>query len=729
MNAQSPNVALRAALYLRVSTARQAEHDVSIPDQRKQGEAYCAARGYQLVEIFVEPGNTATNDRRPEFQRMIEAGTSKPAPFDVVLVHSFSRFFRDAFDMEYYYRKLAKNDVRLISITQELGDDPIHDMMRRIMSLFDEYQSKENGKHVTRALKENARQGFWNGALPPIGYRIAAAEQRGAKTKKKLEIDPLHADTIRLIYRLALEGQGDSGQMGVKAIVKHLNAKGIFTRDGGRWGIGQVHRVLTRRTYIGEHEWGKRSKHNDPRAPGEIVIVPVPAIIERETFDAVQSLLQARNPKTELPARVVIGPTLLTGICYCGNCGGAMTIRTGKSGRYRYYACSIKARQGETGCKGRSIPMDKLDDMVVNHIEDRLLDPARLEKLLGSILGRREDQAERRREHIASLQRQATESESRLKRLYDAIEAGVADLDDPALKERIAGLKVLRDQARADADRAQAMLESPGHSALSPAMIEGFARRARERIRGHEGGYRRDHLRALAQRVEVADDAIRIMGSKTELLKTLIAGQGRQSAAIGVPRGGLKWRRGWDSNPRYPSRHAAFRVRYIRPLCHLSAAPMSLGRARGFSSRSRRRSQAVCERNRRYRWAGRDKPGAAPVWASTPLNRNSSAGRPPVVDDIRPVGSTNPVRSTPRLKFCLCRLRPETASAPAWSCDRVKTPGVRSNSTGRYFSLLRSRPSAVARMRRWSEAIGRPGRAGGAGWPASRQASGASRAS
>ena len=209
-----------------------------------------------------------------------------------------------------------------------------------------------------------------------------------------------------------------------------------------------------------------------------------------ETFDAVQSLLQARNPKTELPARVVIGPTLLTGICYCGNCGGAMTIRTGKSGRYRYYACSIKARQGETGCKGRSIPMDKLDDMVVNHIEDRLLDPARLEKLLGSILGRREDQAERRREHIASLQRQATESESRLKRLYDAIEAGVADLDDPALKERIAGLKVLRDQARADADRAQAMLESPGHSALSPAMIEGFARRARERIRGHEGGYR-----------------------------------------------------------------------------------------------------------------------------------------------------------------------------------------------------------------------------------------------
>jgi hypothetical protein len=65
-------------------------------------------------------------------------------------------------------------------------------------------------------LKENARQGFWNGSLPPVGYRVVAAEQRGAKTKKKKEIDPLHADTVRLIYRLALEGNGTRGQMGAR---------------------------------------------------------------------------------------------------------------------------------------------------------------------------------------------------------------------------------------------------------------------------------------------------------------------------------------------------------------------------------------------------------------------------------------------------------------------------------------------------------------------------------
>ena len=81
-------VPLRAARYLRVSTARQAEHDVSIPDQKRQGEAYCKARNLQLVETFIEPSASATNDRRPEFQRTIEAGTSRPTPFDVVVVHS-----------------------------------------------------------------------------------------------------------------------------------------------------------------------------------------------------------------------------------------------------------------------------------------------------------------------------------------------------------------------------------------------------------------------------------------------------------------------------------------------------------------------------------------------------------------------------------------------------------------------------------------------------------------
>ena len=508
---------------------------------------------------------------------MIEAGTAKPAPFDVVIVHSFSRFFRDHFELEFYVRKLAKNGVKLVSITQEMGDDPMHVMMRQIMALFDEYQSKENAKHVIRALKENARQGFWNGSLPPIGYRVVAAEQRGAKVKKKLEIDPLHADTVRLIYRLALQGDGANGQMGVKNIVSYLNRNRRFTRDGGRWGIGQVHRILTRRTYMGEHEFNKRSKTKALKPVSEIVTVPVPPIIDRETFDAVQALLKARHP-TVTPSAVISGPTMLTGLIHCAKCGGAMTIRTGKGGRYRYYACSTKARQGPTGCEGMAVPMEKLDYLVASHLEDRLLLPERLETILATVLDRRQERSERQREHIAELNKRAAELEARLKRLYDAIEAGVADLDDPGLKDRIDGLKAIRDQAKADAERAQAMLQNSGSQAVTPQMLSKFARAARQRIRLEGGGYRRDHLRALAQRVEVAEGEVRIMGSKSRLLQTLVANGGVNA----VPTQGLKWRSRRDSNPRYAFRaYNGLANRRLQPLGH-SSVSSDMPRQSGF---------------------------------------------------------------------------------------------------------------------------------------------------
>jgi site-specific DNA recombinase len=506
---------------------------------------------------------------------MIEAGTSKPAPFDIVIVHCFSRFFRDHFELEFYVRKLAKNGVKLVSIIQEMGDDPMHVMMRQIMALFDEYQSKENAKHVLRALRENARRGFWNGSLPPIGYRVVAAEQRGAKVKKKLEIDPLHADKVRLIYRLALEGDGASGPMGVKNIAAYLNRHRIFTRDGGRWGIGQVHRILTRKTYVGEHEFNKRTRNKALKPASEIVTVAVPPLIDQATFDAVQTHLRSRNPKVT-PARIVSGPTLLTGICFCADCGGAMTLRTGKGGRYRHYTCSIKARQGETGCKGRSIPMEKLDNLVAEHIANRLLQPERLEAVLASVLDRRQERAERRRDHIAELNKRAAETDLRLKRLYDAIEAGVADLDDPALKERVASLKAIRDQAQTDADRTVAMLESSAQHAVTPQMVQRFARAAQERIRIGGGGYRRDHLRSLAQRVEVADREVRIISSKSNLLQTLAAAGGVKPATPRVRSSIPKWRMGWDSNPRWACTHAGFQDRCLKPLGHPSAASIPL---------------------------------------------------------------------------------------------------------------------------------------------------------
>ena len=213
------------------------------------------------------------------------------------------------------------------------------------------------------------------------------------------------------------------------------------------------------------------------------------------------------------------------------------------------------------------------------------MQPERLEEELAAVLDRRQERSERRREHIAELNKRAAETDLRLKRLYDAIESGVADLDDPALKDRIAGLKATRDQAQADAERAQAMAEGSGQQAISPQMVRKFAKTARERMRIEGGGYRREHLRALAQRVEVADGEVRIMGSKGDLLRTLAATSGVKPATPGVRSSVLKWRREWDSNPRYGCPYTHFPGVRLRPLGHPSVSPPHHGGRRRLGHR------------------------------------------------------------------------------------------------------------------------------------------------
>jgi site-specific DNA recombinase len=77
---------LRAALYMRVSTGRQAEHDLSIPDQRQQLKSWCRANGHEVVAEFVEAGASASDDRRPVFQQMIERACDGERAFDVMSV-------------------------------------------------------------------------------------------------------------------------------------------------------------------------------------------------------------------------------------------------------------------------------------------------------------------------------------------------------------------------------------------------------------------------------------------------------------------------------------------------------------------------------------------------------------------------------------------------------------------------------------------------------------------
>ncbi|MEY9387564.1 site-specific DNA recombinase [Bradyrhizobium japonicum] len=550
---RKPDVAIdpnasRIAFYLRVSTDRQAKHDLSIPDQRAQMLSWCEAKGHQTVAEFVEPGASATDDKRPIFQQMIERACDGEHAFDVIAVHSYSRFFRDAFGQEFYLRKLAKHGVKLVSITQPLGDDddPVQAMMRKVIALFDEYQSKENAKHVIRSMKANAEQGFWNGSPVPLGYVLIEVEKRGTKIKKTLAIDPVDSETVQLIYKLYLYGDGSSGALGVKEVVKWLNSRGYRTRKGKTFGTGTVYKILTSTTYMGEWKFNRMSSRTGKRKPDdEVITTAVPAIIEPHIFEQVRRQLHARSPKVAAP-RVTTGPILLTGLAVCATCQGAMTLRTGTSKTglvHRYYSCSTCNRKGKTVCKGRSIRMDRLDTLVTSHLVERLFQPERLAEILSSLSSRRAEKEDAVNARVTTLQRQVTDADDKLKRLYKLIEDGVTEIDD-VLKDRLNTLKADRDRSKAALERAKS--HSSNAIRIDPALLERFGRTMRENFVAGSIPFRKAYLQSLVSVVEVDDTTIRIKGSRDLLEKAVLASR---NGAVPGSQMSTDWRSLGESNP------------------------------------------------------------------------------------------------------------------------------------------------------------------------------------
>lgn len=540
---------LRAALYLRVSTGRQAENDVSLPSQRDLTSRHCEREGWSVVDEYVEPGATGTDDRRPAFQAMIERACDADRPYDVIVVHSFSRFFRDGASMELTIRKLRRHGVEVISMTQPTGKDPSQEMMRQIIGIFDEYTSKENGKNVSRSMLQNAKQNFWNGATPPLGYRIVEAERRGQKIKKKLDIDPVEQETVQLIYRLYAKGDIATGMppLGIKGVCNWLNERGYRTRRGGTFGIGPLHLILTNTAYVGRWKYNVRSAKTGEKKPeNEIVEIAIPTIIEQNLFDKVQAKLAANNPKVTAP-RVVNGPILLTGLATCGHCGGGMTQRTGtsRSGKvHAYYTCASRAQKGATACKGNSIPMKLLNDSVTDALKEKLFHRERLAEILSSLAERRATRSAAVDNRLIGLQAEVAEAERKLKRLYQSIEDGIVELDD-LLKDRVSVLKADREKAKAALDRAR--MQGAGAVTIDVEKLEAFSRLMLDLLTSGNTPALKAYLRSILGSVVVGDKTVRIVGRKDILAE---AATGRDSARPMV-RGFIpKWRTHQDSNLR-----------------------------------------------------------------------------------------------------------------------------------------------------------------------------------
>ncbi len=545
--ADSSPILMKAAAYCRVSTRRQAKNELSLAEQESAIAEYAVKNGYEIVQTYVESGVSGTTDRRPELQRLIRDTNAKPSPFSIVLVYNTSRFFRNANEAAAYRLKLAKRNVRVISVTQDFGDGPEGELALQLVSAIDQYSSSINGSQVRLVMTANAEAGFWNGSRPPFGYRAEVAEQVGQREKKRLAIDPDEAQLVRRIFNMYLNGENGAGPQGLKAIASRLNSAGVKIR-GKRFITSTVADLLRREAYIGVQFYNvKDSRTGEIRPREEWIPVPVPPIIEQHVFDAVQERLQANKP-TQTPARRVNSPTLLAQVGRCAECGAALLLMTGKGGRYRYITCQTKRTMSADACSLRNFRLADVDDVVVSALEQKILQPDRLRTLLAGLLEKSDQAVTERRQRLARLRTALTEAKGALGRLWDAVEAGVACPRDAAFKERLdtrnREIRSIEQETRQIECHDRESSKSP----ITDEVLERFGGMMRSALRDSDPHLRRGYLQMLVSEVRLSNERLVIRGPKNQL-ETIIATVSKADGNL-VPTFAGNWRARNDSNVR-----------------------------------------------------------------------------------------------------------------------------------------------------------------------------------
>ena len=518
----------KVVLYCRVSDQSQAEKDLSIPAQKHSLREWAAANGHSIIKEYIEPGNSARDDNRPEFRKMIGELLDGTVDAKVILVVHSSRFMRNTETSFVYRRKLERKDIRVVSISQQIEDNPSGRLMETIFAAFDQYESDMNAYRTMAAMKQNAREGYFNGSRGPFGFKIVKVPvgktERGRLVKNEDE-----APVVAQVLGLYIDGRG------AKGIAQEMNRRGILYR-GRAWSKDDVLRVLDEEAVCGIYYWGKwDTSEGKRRERSEWIPIEVEGFIERDIFDAVQALRREREP-TVTPGKSVASPLLLSGLLRCGLCGA----RLGKesSGKvfagtrpHAYYNCSSFLRLRKGACRGKRVRVQILDRLVLDHVADQLFTTERCRELARAVLDSAGTVRRKADDRRAQLRTQLDQIDRRISRWHAAFEGG-QDLDvvGPRLRE-------LRQERESMAMTLAGVktLDAPPQHVISDATIERFRTKVRDIFISGDTPMTKSYVRFLVGEIIVHDDRIEIHAKSTNVVALMAASSDHHPGDVNHP--------------------------------------------------------------------------------------------------------------------------------------------------------------------------------------------------
>jgi site-specific DNA recombinase len=357
----------------------------------------------------------------------------------------------------------------------------------------DEFYSANMGQDIKRGMRENASRGFFNGSRPAYGFHVVKV-QDGPKIRNKLE--PLSEDSIEVttICRAFDMALMDSG---CKQIARALNKDGLVTGTGKKWGRVPIHRLLTNEAYCGNSVWGLNKGHS--------------AIIQPDVFNVVQRKLASRSPKNSHPRTVSSEYKLSNKILFC-SCGATMMGHSAKSGKYQYYICSRKYREGKESCNAQDRPRNTLEEAVINQIKLRILTYDNLAELVRLVNDELKDYSGELQKKLQALEKEANNINQRISRLYDALEVGEGELK-LELKNIAPRLKELQNR-QGEISNAKGQLEADKViqkvNEVDLDTIKTYANEFREILESASFVEQKAFLKSFIKRVVVDEDKVTI---------------------------------------------------------------------------------------------------------------------------------------------------------------------------------------------------------------------------
>jgi len=513
-------------LYARVSSGQQTQQG-TIASQLADLRQRIEADGLKIEQelCFVDDGYTGSVLVRPALDRLRDVAYA--GGFERLYVHSPDRLARKYAWQVLLVEELQRSGVELVFLNRTIGVSPEEDLLLQMQGMIAEYERTKIMERSRRGKRHAARRGSVNVlAAAPYGYRYIGKHEGGGQAHYQIKLE--EAGVIRQIFEWV-----GRDRLSIREAGRRLAAQGVLSAKGKRWCPETLRKLLNNPAYKGQAVFGKtrvgerrqplrpgRGRPEHPRclgsryhgAPGDQVVIPVPAIVSEDLFHAVAEQLAENRKRLRQQKKASY---LLQGLLECSCCGYgwyghglSRFARNSDNHCYPYYRCGGRDAfrfGGRPICSNKPLRLDRLDAAVWADVCAVIQNPGDLR----SEFERRLNGDCQSNINLAQINKQIAAVRRSISRLIDAYEDGL--LDKQEFEPRMQQARQRRDRLQQDATAVADRTTQQAELRLVLGHLDQFAAQVREGLDRADQDTRRQIIRALVKVVKIEENHVRII--------------------------------------------------------------------------------------------------------------------------------------------------------------------------------------------------------------------------